>query len=290
MAEPNSIAYLNDQFLPLTEARISVLDRGFLFSDGIYEVIPVYNNRLFRLTEHLQRLEQSLQGIRLTNPFSWETWKRILNTLVQDNAPHHGKNQYIYLQITRGVAHRDHAFPREVTPTVFAMSSPLPHPTAATQEQGIAGITLEDIRWRYCHLKTTALLPNVLLRQQALEAGASEAILIRDGLVTEGAASNVCIVKDKTLITVPKGSHMLSGITRDVILELAEANGIGWRETMISESELRTAEEIWVTSSIREIVPVTWLDGQPINGGRPGPLWARMVDLYQEYKQSLPSS
>jgi len=282
-----SIVYLNGEFLPKDEARVSVLDRGFLFGDGVYEVIPVYGGRLFRLEQHLDRLDQSLAGIRLANPHTRPEWRQIIGQLVELQG---GGDQSAYLQVTRGAApKRDHAFPTDVRATVFAMSSPLtPNPPEVAQ-QGVAAITLEDIRWKYCHIKAVTLLANVLLRQQALDGGAVESILIRDGEVTEGAASNVFIVRAGELLTPPKGPFLLPGITRDLILELAAANGIPHREAAITEADLASAAEIWVTSSTREILPVTTLNGVPVGNGKPGPQWTRMAALFQAYKECLRS-
>ena len=277
--------YLNGQFLPLEQARVPVLDRGFLFGDGVYEVIPVYGGHLFRLEQHLERLEHSLAGIRLANPMSHGRWREVLEQLVARNG---GGDQSVYLQVTRGAGpKRDHAFPDGVPPTVFAMSSPLAPVSGDILRSGISAITLPDIRWQLCHIKAITLLPNVLLRQQAVDAGCAEAILLRDGQVTEGAASNIFIVQAGTLITPPKGPLLLPGVTRDLILELAAANGIPYRETPIPESALRAAEEVWLTSSTREILPVTRLDDAPVGNGQPGPLWARLLALYQDYKQAL---
>lgn len=198
-------------------------------------------------------------------------------------------DQYVYMQITRGVAKRDHAFPKDTAPTVFATSSPLPPIPETFATQGIAAITLEDIRWKYCHIKAITLLPNILLRQEAIDRGATEAILIRDGSVTEGAASNLFIVRNNTVITPPKGPVLLPGITRDLILELAQTHGIASREAAISEGDLRAADEIWLTSSTKEIMPVTTLDGATVSGGKPGPVWVRMIALFQDYKHKLRS-
>jgi D-alanine transaminase len=275
--------YLNGSFLPLEQATISPLDRGFVFGDGVYEVIPVYGGRLFRLEEHLLRLDGSLAGIRLASPHTQAEWTRILTGLVEHN---HGGDQSVYLQITRGAAKRDHAFPRDCAPTVFAMSSPLAPIPAEIRQSGVAAITLPDIRWQYCHLKTIALLPNILLRQQALDQGAAEAILIRDGEATEGAASNLFIVRDGTLLTPPKGPHLLPGITRDLIMELAAQHQIPQREAAISADDLAQADEVWLSSSTREILPVTRLDGHPVGSGQPGSLWKRMIAWYQDYKRA----
>ena len=281
----NDSVYLNGEFIPLAEARIPVMDRGFLFGDSVYEVIPAYGGRLFRLPQHLHRLEQSLHAIHMQNPMSRQNWETILGALA---AQHPGTDQSIYLQVTRGVASaRDHAIPAGLEPTIFAMSSPLPAPDPGIPARGIAAITLDDIRWRLCNIKATTLLPNVLLRQEAGERGALEAILIRDGLAVEGAASNLFIVDDGQLITPPKGEHLLPGITRDLVLELAAEAEIPYCEANITAERLDEADEIWLTSSTREIMPVTHLDDRPINNGRPGPLWRRMNELFQAYKEEL---
>ena len=275
----DSIAYLNGSFLPLSKARISVLDRGFLFGDGVYEVIPAYGGRPFRLDQHMERLEHNLRAIRLAPPLSPGQWEAILKELLQGS-----HDQAIYLQITRGAAaKRDHALPAEPCPTVlawaFPMNDEIPQPARA--------ITHQDIRWQWCHIKAITLLANVLLRQQALDQGCQEAILIREGEVTEGAASNVFAVIDNVLVTPAKGPHLLPGITRDLVLELAEDHGIANRERELTAEELTTADEIWLTSSTRELVPVVELDGQPIGKGRPGPVWQRMYEIFQAYKRSF---
>lgn len=281
----NDSVYLNGEFIPLAEARIPVMDRGFLFGDSVYEVIPAYGGRLFRLPQHLHRLEQSLHAIHMQNPMSRQNWETILGALA---AQHPGTDQSIYLQVTRGVASaRDHAIPAGLEPTIFAMSSPLPAPDPGIPARGIAAITLDDIRWRLCNIKATTLLPNVLLRQEAGERGALEAILIRDGLAVEGAASNLFIVDDGQLITPPKGEHLLPGVTRDLVLELAAEAEIPYCEANITAERLDEADEIWLTSSTREIMPVTHLDDRPINNGRPGPLWRQMNELFQAYKEEL---
>ncbi|MDQ1362540.1 MAG: D-alanine transaminase [Pseudomonadota bacterium] len=277
--------YLNGKFLPLDQAQVSVLDRGFLFGDGVYEVIPAYGRRLLRLGEHLRRLQDSLNGIRLSNPLSDEYWTEILNDLIAKNA---GEDQYIYVQVTRGVApKRDHAFPAQVRHTIFCMSSPLKPVPKQELQQGIAAITLDDIRWHACNIKSTALLANVLARQQAVEANAAEAILLRDGLATEGAASNIFIVIKGVMVTPPKGPLLLPGITRDLILELAQKSSMPCVEREISEQDLRHADEIWMTSSTREILPIVALDGKTIGDGKPGAVWHRMIDIYQDYKNQL---
>ncbi|ADE13760.1 aminotransferase class IV [Nitrosococcus halophilus Nc 4] len=276
-----ALVYLNGEFLPLAQAKVSVLDRGFLFGDGVYEVIPVYGGHFFRLSLHLQRLEHSLQAIHLENPLSPSQWREVLQRLVARNE---GLDQAVYLQVTRGPAARDHAFPQPVEPTVFAMSNPLKPLPTEWRLKGVAAVTREDIRWKYCHIKSVALLANILLRQEAIEAGAQEALLLRDEQLTEGAASNVFIVRGGVLATPPKGPFLLSGITRDLILELAGEGGIPCRERVITAWDLTQADELWLTSSTREIVPVTRLDGIEVGSGKPGPLWGQMDILYQEYK------
>lgn len=278
-------AYLNGDFLPLDQACVPVMDRGFLFGDGVYEVIPVYGGKLFRLAHHLKRLQKSLDAVRIANPLEVDAWESILTELAARNP---GSDQAVYLQVTRGVAaRRDHAFPDATRPTVFAMSSPSAEPVDSTSMQGITAITLPDIRWQHCNIKAITLLPNVLLRQQAIDAGSVEAILLKDGYAIEGAASNVFIVKNGVLVTPPNGPALLPGITRDLILELAVANAIPFRESSIPDADLRGADEIWLTSSTREISPVTKLDDQPVGAGQPGPAWKTMIRLFQEYKERV---
>ena len=280
----NDIVYLNGGFLPVGEARISVLDRGFLFGDGVYEVIPVYGGRPFRLEHHLHRLDLSLQGIRLANPLGHDSWSAILTELVAHNG---GGDLSLYLQVTRGVApSRDHAFPHDVQPTVFAMTSPITTPPDSVRA-GITAVTVEDIRWQHCNIKAITLLPNVLMRQQAIDAGAAEAILIRNGTATEGAASNLFIVRACEVVTPPNSNLLLPGITRDLVVELCRTHSIPCSERDISEEELRSADEVWITSSTKEVVPVIRLDGAIVSDGRPGTLWHRVAKLYSEYKQAF---
>ncbi|MCK9199818.1 MAG: D-amino acid aminotransferase [Gallionella sp.] len=283
--------YLNGEFLPIAEAKVSVLDRGFIFGDGVYEVIPVYSRRAFRLPEHLKRLQHSLDGIKLANPHDETEWTRIVEKLIARNE---GEDQYLYLHITRGAAKRDHAFPNPpVPPTVFAMSSPLPTPPAALLESGISCITAQDNRWLRCDIKAIALLPNVLLRQMAVDAGCAETILIRhgsedgDAFLTEGAASNIFVVKNGTLLAPPKDNLMLPGITYDVMLEIAAANGIPCEVRRVMKAELFSADELLLTSSTKEVLAITHLDGKPVGNGKPGPMFARLHSLYQEYKHNV---
>ncbi len=278
----NKTVYLNGAYLPLDQAKISVMDRGFLFGDGIYEVIPSYSGKLFHFSEHMERLENSLSSIRLANPHDLAQWLEILTPLLDANL-----DQYIYLQITRGVSpKRDHAFPENITPTVFAMSSTIV--PFADLDSGAKALSVDDSRWELCNVKATTLLANILLRQQAVEKDCAEAILVKDGYVTEGAASNIFAVIDGVLITPPKGHEILPGITRDVILELAERNNIPYSEDIISLDALKTASEIWLTSSTREIIPVVQLDNNMVSNGKPGSVWQTMNQLFQAYKKSQP--
>ncbi len=277
--------YLNGEFLPLQQARISVMDRGFLFGDSIYEVIPAYTGRLFRLPHHLERLNNSLQGIRMQNPMNDGEWSSMLERLVAQNPQ---QDQSVYLQVTRGAAEqRDHTIPDALDATVFAMASPMHDPDPALARDGTSAITLDDIRWRLCNIKSTALLANVLLKQQAKDSGAIESILIRDGNAMEGAASNLFIVSAGELITPPKSNFLLPGITRDLILELAVKHTLPHSERNITEAELRSADEIWLTSSTKEIMPVTTLDHTPVGSGRPGPVYQQMSQLYADYKERI---
>lgn len=278
--------YLNGAFMPIAEAKVSVLDRGFIFGDGVYEVIPVYSRKAFRLPEHLRRLQHSLDGIKLPNPHSDAEWTRIVEELVARNE---GEDQYLYLHITRGVAKRDHAFPNPpVPPTVFAMTSPLPTPPAELLASGISCVTAEDNRWLRCDIKSIALLPNVLLRQKAVEAGCAETILIRDNsFMTEGAASNIFVVKDGKLLAPPKDNLMLPGITYDVVLEIAAADGIPFEVRRVMKEEVFAADELLLTSSTKEVLAITHVDGKPVGSGRPGPMFARLHRLYQEFKRDV---
>lgn len=283
--------YLNGEFMPIAEAKIPVLDRGFIFGDGVYEVIPVYSRKAFRLAEHLQRLQHSLDGIRLANPHSNGEWAAIIGELIARNET---QDQYLYLHITRGAAKRDHAFPNPpVRPTVFMMSNPLTVRPAALLDSGVACITAPDNRWLRCDIKAISLLPNVLLRQMAVDAGCAETILIRAGsdneppFMTEGAASNIFVVKHGTLLAPPKDQLMLPGITYDVILEIAAANGIPLEVRRIAAAEVHAADELLLTSSTKEVLAITQLDGKPVGNGKPGAMFTRLHQLYQEYKQKV---
>jgi len=277
-APPIGKVYLNGEFLPVAEARVSVMDRGFLFGDGVYEVIPCFDGKPFRLSQHLARLEDSLHAIHMDNPLTREQWGRILRALLAESP---GAERSLYLQITRGsTGAREHAIPKGVKPTVFAMSSPIKKPAPGTAGEGITAVTLDDIRWKLCNIKTINILANLLLRQEARELGGEEAILIRDGLALEGAASNLFITTNGELITPPPSRHLLPGVTRDLILELAGAEGIPKKQADITEKQLRSADEIWLTSSTREIMPIVRLDNEPVANGQPGPIYRRMAAIY----------
>ncbi|WP_154647018.1 D-amino-acid transaminase [Methylophaga thiooxydans] len=274
--------FLNGDFMHADQARVSVFDRGFLLGDGVYEVIPVYAGRPFRLIQHLQRLQRSLDGVRMKNSYSDDKWSDIIAQLVTENGQ---GDQAVYLQVTRGVAPRDHVFPEGVEPTAFVMSNPIKPLPESYKRDGIKAITVEDIRWSQCDIKAITLLPNSLLRQKAQDVGAQEALLIRDGFMTEGSASNSYAVLDGVLYTAPKDEKVLPGITRDLVLELADKAGINYREQAVSDADLHRAEEIWISSSTREVLPVTTLDDKPVATGKPGPIWQQIDALYQRYKQ-----
>lgn len=278
----SDIVYLNGEFMPIEEARIPVLDRGFIFGDGVYEVVPVYSRRPFRLAEHLRRLQYSLDKVRIDNPRSAAEWAQLLGEIIQRNA---GDDQSVYLQITRGVAKRDHAFPKGIKPTVFMMSTPLVTPAPALVESGVACVTAQDHRWLNCDIKSVSLLGNCMLRQLSVDAGAAETILFRDGQLTEASSSNVFIVRDGVVLAPPKDHLVLPGITYDVVIEIARAREFQIEIRPVSEAEVRSADEIWVTSSTKEVLAVTTLDGKPVGDGKPGLLFRRMHALYQSFKQ-----
>jgi D-alanine transaminase len=277
-------AYLNGEFMPLAEAKIPALDRGFVFGDGVYEVVPVYSKKPFRLDEHLRRLQASLDGIRLTNPHEMGEWRERILQLValQDFA-----DQSLYIQVTRGVAPRDHAFPKGVPPTVFMFAQPLVTATPAQKAAGVCAVTAVDNRWLRCNIKAISLLANILLRQQAIDADCAETVMLRDGFLTEGAASNIFVVQDGVLLAPPPSNLMLTGITYDVVLELAAAHGMPHQVRAISEAEVRDADELWMTSSTKEVMAIVKLDGVPVGAGVPGRLAQQMDGLYQSFKQQV---
>jgi D-alanine transaminase len=280
----SDIVYLNGEFMPLDEAKVPVLDRGFIFGDGVYEVIPAYSRHPFRLPEHLRRLQHSLDSIRLANPMTETQWTALARDIIARNP---GEDQSVYLQVTRGPAKRDHAFPAGVKPTVFMMSSPLVTPSREQVEGGVPAITATDYRWLKCDVKSVSLLGNCLLRQTAMDAGAVEAVLFRDGYLTEASASNVFAVKNGLVLAPPKNHLVLPGITYDVVLELVAANRIPHEVREVSEQEAKSAEEIWVTSSTKEVLAVTTLDGEVVGTGKPGAVFRRVHQLYQEFKREV---
>lgn len=275
-----SIAYLNTEYLPLSKAQISPLDRGFIFGDGVYEVFQVFNGYIFYLEPHIQRLNESLHAIGMEPPHTLEEWHNILNTLVKKNG---GGHFSLYLQVTRGVdAIRKQAFPESCVPTVFAACFPFIPLSKAELRKGYKATAVTDIRWQYCHIKTTSRLAYILMFQEAKNQGADEGIIIRDGYALEGTSSNLFIVKDGVLITPPKSDAILSGIIRDIILKLAAANKIPYREQDIREEELNLADELWISSSVRGIYPILEYNNRTVGAGKPGQIWERIWDLYDE--------
>ncbi|MDY0065260.1 MAG: D-amino acid aminotransferase [Steroidobacteraceae bacterium] len=285
MLEPLPICYLNGAYLPLSEARISPLDRGFLFADSVYEVLPVYGGRMFRFCEHFDRLARSLNEIRLASPHTHEQWLGLLEELIRRNG---GGDMYVYVQVTRGADRgRNHAFPAPpAAPTVFAMAAPLPATSSELRTQGLSAITVQDFRWTRCDIKATALLANILMKQQAADAGADEAIIIREGEVLEGASSSVFAVIGATVVTRANDHNVLPGTTRDVALELA-AGLVEVHIRPITVEELRSAREVWITSATRSVAPVTRIDGAPVGDGRPGPVWTSINQHFEALRARL---
>ncbi|TVT60370.1 MAG: D-amino acid aminotransferase [Azoarcus sp. PHD] len=280
-----SLCYLNGRYQPLDEARVSPMDRGFLFGDGAYEVIPVYSRHPFRLEEHVARLESTLASIRLPNPHRPDEWAAIIREVIDRNV---WEDQSVYLQVSRGADDkRNHAFPKVVRPTVFLMSEQLIAPPDYQREEGVACVSAADFRWLRCDLKTVALLANCLLRQHAIDQGCVETVLFRDGFLTEGSSSNIFMVKDGVLLTPPKSHLMLPGITYDVVLELAVSHGLKHEVREILEDEVRHADELWMTSSTKEVLPITRLDDKAVGNGRPGPLGKQMYAWYQDFKNTV---
>jgi len=285
MAEPLPVCHLDGAFLPLRDARISPLDRGFLFADGVYEVMPVFAGRPFRFSPHFDRLARSLRELRLRDPHDRGGWHDLIRELIARNG---GGDQYVYLQVTRGAEFgRNHAPLPELAPTVFAFCAPLPRAPTTHLEQGIACVTATDTRWSRCDIKSVALLANVLLRQLACDAGAQETILLRDGMLTDASASTVHLVLDGVLVTPPDSRWILPGTTRTVVEELATRIGLEWRNGPVTEAQLRAAEEIWLAAATREVSSVTRLDGQPVGAGRPGPAWRRIRVAFDILKSEL---
>ena len=278
------MVFLNGRFIPIEEARVPVLDRGFIFGDGVYELVPVYSRVPFRVEEHLARLERSLAATRIRNPYSRDEWRDLIGQLV---AKQPYEDQGVYFQVTRGVAKRDHAFPQDATPTVFIMANPLVNPPRDLVERGAAAVTAQDNRWHRCNIKSISLIGNILLRQLSADAGATETILFRDGHLTEAAACNVFVVQGGVIQGPPKSNLILPGITYDVVVELAQAAQLPLEIRDVSEAETRAADEIWITSSSKEVLAIVQLDGKPVGDGQPGPVFRRMYKLYQDFKQTV---
>ncbi|HEV3180746.1 MAG TPA: aminotransferase class IV [Steroidobacteraceae bacterium] len=285
MAEPLTLCYLNGAYLPLAEARISPLDRGFLYADAVYEVMPVYGGRPFRFPAHSERLARSLAGIGMEDPHSRAEWRAILGTLIERNG---GGEQYAYWQVTRGAQlGRTHAPLPHIPRTVFAFCAPLPSTSADTLEKGVSCVTAADTRWARCDIKSTALLANVLLRQLSVEAAAAETILLRDGELTEASASAVHVVLGGEVLVPPYSRRILPGTTRGALEEMVARAAIHWRVVPISEAQLRGADEVWISAATREVQAVTSIDGHAVGSGKPGPLWRRVYDELQRYKLEL---
>lgn len=278
------MVFLNGKFMPIEEAKVPVLDRGFIFGDGVYELVPVYSRVPFRLDEHLARLERSLELVRIRNPYTRAEWRDIILQLV---AKQPFEDQGVYFQVTRGVAKRDHAFPKDAVPTVFLMANPLVTPAKELVERGAAAVSAADDRWLHCDIKSISLIGNCLLRQVSADAGATETILFRDGKLTEASASNVFVVRKGVILSPPKSNLILPGITYDVIFELAQAAALPFEYRDVSRDEVLSADELWVTSSSKEVLAVVTLDGKPVGEGRPGPVFRKMHALYQDFKQRV---
>jgi D-alanine transaminase len=275
------VVYLNGAMVPLSQATVPVLDRGFIFGDGIYEVIPIYQRKPFRSKQHLARLFRSLDAIGIPNPHDADRWMALIGEVV---AQHPADDQMAYIQVTRGVAKRAHAFPAEVTPTVFIMTNPIVLPSAEARANGVACVTMEDKRWLRCEIKSTSLLGNVLAAQHAAEHGALESIQFRDGMLTEASASNVWIVKNGVVMAPPKDNLILEGIRYAFIEELCASLGLPFEMRRISQEEVLKADEVFLSSATKEVLPVASIDGKPVGSGRPGPVYQRLYDAYQEAK------
>lgn len=282
----DSLCYLNGEFLALRDARVSVLDRGFLFGDGIYEALPVYGRRLFRFDEHMARLNHGLSKIRIPNPFTEAQWLAHCRKLVAANE---SDDQAIYIQVTRGVAPRNHVMPTDIEPTVFMMSNPLVPPAPEQRHKGVACTTARDFRWERGDLKSISLLGNVLARQMSADHGAAETILFRDGYLTEASASNVWVVHEGAVLGPPKSEHLLEGVRYELIRELCEEEGIAFNLRPVPEAEVLAADELMLSSASKEVLPVTLLDGEPVGHGalrgKPGPVYARLFEAYQRAKR-----
>jgi D-alanine transaminase len=285
MAEPLPICYLNGEYQKLRDARVSPLDRAYLFGDSVYEVLPVFRGRMFRFREHFDRLARSLGEIRIASPHTHAQWLEILDDLIRRNG---GGDMYVYVQVTRGQEYgRNHAFPvPPVAPGVFAMAAPLPPMTDELRENGVSAITVDEFRWGRCDIKATSLLANVLMKQRAADAGAQEAIIVRDGDVLEGSSTSIFVVSKGSVATPPNSNRILPGTTRDVALELADG-AITATVRRIGIDELRAADEVWISASTRDVIPVTSIDGRPVGSGKPGPLWRRMNESFNALRERL---
>ena len=279
---PDSLCFLDGVYGPLREARVSVLDRGFIFGDGIYEVLPAYGGRLFRFAEHMARLERSLGEIRIPNPFSSAEWLEIARRLIADQQARGVQDQLVYLQVTRGVALRDHVMPPGLEPTVLVMASPMKLATPEQRTLGVACVTADDFRWRKAHIKSTSLLGSVLARQIAADAGVVEVVMFRDGFLSEGASSNVWVIKDGVVIGPPRDHLVLEGIRFGLIEELCRQQGLRHELRRVTRDEVLSADELLLSSATKEVLPITLLDGAPVGSGRPGPVYARLYAGYQQ--------
>ena len=279
--------YLNGQFLPIEEAKISPLDRGFIFGDGVYEVIPYYAGRGLRAVEHLKRLQRSLDELDIANPYSLEKWQDIIAALIEKNG---GGNVGVYIQVTRGVAKRDFPPPPGLTQTVFLMVNPLATPKAEVYEKGLSCVSLDDNRWLRCHVKATALLGAVLLKHEGNKMGGDEVVMFRDGYLTESSASNIAAVKNGVILCPPMDNLILGGITYELMMELARKNGMPLEVRRVHRREVRAADELWIMSSTKEVAPIVMLDGKPIGTGVPGPVFKKMRALFDDYKRNLPAA
>lgn len=291
---PNLPCYLNGEYTTLPHAKISVMDRGFIFGDGIYEVVPVYGGRLFRFDQHMVRLTRSLKETRIRNPFTAGEWAEIALKLVASYADQTGAkventDQMVYFQITRGVALRDHVMPTDITPTVFAMSNVLKPASDAQRHQGVACITADDFRWEKAHIKSVSLLGAVFARQMSFDAGATETIMFRHGHLSEAAASNVWVVRNGVVMGPPKDNLVLEGIRYGLIEELCQAQGIPFELRPIRCAEVFTADEVMLSSATKEVLPVTSIDGKPVGSGAPGQVYERLYAAYQQAKAALRS-
>jgi len=278
------LVYLNGAMTPLSEAKIPVLDRGFIFGDGIYEVIPVYGRKMFRPEQHLKRLFRGLDAVRIDNPYDQKQWLTLINEVIR---AYPSEDQAAYMQVTRGVARRTHAFPAgQITPTILIMSNPLTLPTPQAREEGVSCVTMDDKRWLRCEIKSVSLLGNVLAAQNAAENDANESIQFRDGILTEGSASNVWIVKDGVLMGPPRDNLILEGIRYGLIEELCAAQRISLQEKRITREELLAADEVLLSSATKEVLAVTKVDGHAIGNGKPGPIYQKLYAAYQVAKNA----